>query len=249
MGRFATTAALYEQFRPPYPPEYFRIVAEKAGLSKQHALIDLGTGPGLLALGFAPYVGRIVGVDPEPAMLVAARTAAALAGRNLTLIEGTAEALPTDTGTFDVVTIGRALHWMERDAVAALFERLVAPGGAILVCSARSAADDRNSWLREYNEARRFWSGSSGRNRYLEAFRAVLRGTRFRVAESIAVESSHEVTTSYLAQRVLTFSTSSSEVLGDRVNAMLRDVEQRLLPYSRDGVLTEIVASSADVAR
>jgi hypothetical protein len=39
MGRFATTAPLYEQFRPPYPPEYFRAVAQKLGLSKQHALL------------------------------------------------------------------------------------------------------------------------------------------------------------------------------------------------------------------
>ena len=78
MGRFATTAALYEQFRPPYSPEFFRAVVERLKLGKQHALIDLGTGPGLLALGFAPYVGRIVGVDPEPAMLeVAARAAIA----------------------------------------------------------------------------------------------------------------------------------------------------------------------------
>ena len=91
MGRFATSAPLYEQFRPPYPPEYFRTVAQKLGLSKQHALVDLGTGPGLLALGFAPYVGRVVGVDPEPAMLEAARKAAALAGQSFTLIEGTAE--------------------------------------------------------------------------------------------------------------------------------------------------------------
>jgi SAM-dependent methyltransferase len=249
MGRFATTAPLYEQFRPPYPPEYFHIVAQKAGLSKQHTLVDLGTGPGLLALGFAPYVGRIVGVDPEPAMLEAARTAAALAGRSLTLIEGTAEALPTDIGTFDVVTIGRALHWMDRDAVATLFERLVAPGGAIVVCSARSAADGRNSWLDEYNEARRFWSGSSGGNRNLEAFQAVLRGTRFRVAESVTVESSHEVAASHLAQRVSTFSSSSLAVLGDKVSVMLHDVEQRLLAFSRNGVLTEIVQSSADVAR
>jgi ubiquinone/menaquinone biosynthesis C-methylase UbiE len=149
MGRFATTAPLYEQFRPAYPPEYFRIVAQKAGLSKAHALIDLGTGPGLLPLGFAPYVGRIVGVDPEPAMLEAARRAAALAGQSLTLIEDTAETLPTDIGTFDVVTIGRALHWMEHGAVAALFERLVAPGGAIVACWARSATDGRNSWLNE----------------------------------------------------------------------------------------------------
>lgn len=81
MGRFATTAALYENLRPPYPPEFFRSVAGRLALSARSALIDLGTGPGLLALGFAPYVGRIVGVDPEPDMLDAARRAAARAGR------------------------------------------------------------------------------------------------------------------------------------------------------------------------
>jgi SAM-dependent methyltransferase len=249
MGRFATTVPLYEQFRPRYAAEYFRTVAQKLGFSKQHALIHLGTGPGLLALGFAPYVGRIVGVDPEPAMLEAARKAAARAGQSLTLVEGKAEALPAGIGTFDAVTIGRALHWMEHGAIAALFERLVAPGGAIVVCSARSAADGRNSWLDEYNEARRFWSGSSGGERYRQDFQAVLQGTRFCVAESITVESSHEISASDLAQRVLTFSTSSPEVLGDKANAMLRDVEQRLLPFSREGVLTEFVLSRADVAR
>jgi predicted RNA methylase len=73
MGRFATTAELYEQYRPPYPAEFFQAVAQRLTLSRQHALIDLGTGPGLLALGFAPYAGRVVGVDPEPEMLAAAR--------------------------------------------------------------------------------------------------------------------------------------------------------------------------------
>src|SRR5262245_19353667 len=62
MGRFASTVALYEHFRPPYPPDFFHTVAEKLKLSKQHALIDLGTGPGLLAIGFAPYVGSVTGV-------------------------------------------------------------------------------------------------------------------------------------------------------------------------------------------
>ena len=72
MGRFAATVALYEELRPPYPPAFFRERgAAGSRFTKQHALIDLGTGPGLLALGFAPYVGRVVGVDPEPAMLAA----------------------------------------------------------------------------------------------------------------------------------------------------------------------------------
>jgi len=52
-----------------------------------------------------------------------------------------------------------------------------------------------------------------------------------------------------LARRVLTFSSSSPEALGDRAEAMLRDVEQRLLPFSRDGVVTEVFASTAQVAR
>jgi SAM-dependent methyltransferase len=121
MGRFASTAALYEELRPPYLPEFFGTVAKRLSLSKQHALIDLGTGPGLLALGFVPYVGRIVGVDPEPAMIAAAKRAAARASQAFTLIKEKAEALSDDIGSFDVVTIGRALHWMERDATLALW--------------------------------------------------------------------------------------------------------------------------------
>ncbi len=94
MGRFATTVALYEELRPPYPAEFFRTAAQRLSLGKEHALIDLGTGPGLLALGFVPYVGRIVGVDPEPAMIAAAKEAAARASQALTLIERKAEDLP-----------------------------------------------------------------------------------------------------------------------------------------------------------
>jgi SAM-dependent methyltransferase len=256
MGRFATTVARYEAFRPPYPPQFSRNAAERLGLSKQHALIDLGTGPGLLALGFAPYVGRITGVDPEPAMLAAARIAAERAAQPFTLIEGRAEDLTDDIGSFDLVTIGRALHWMDRDATLARLERLVVPEGAIAVCSSQSVADGRNPWLDDYNAARRTWSETSRwsdatnkgerTHRRLAAF---FEGTRFCAGEVIRVETSHEISVHDLAQRVLTFSSSSPELLGDKVDAMLRDVEQRLLPSSRGGVVTEIVASIAQVVR
>jgi hypothetical protein len=43
-----------------------------------------------------------------------------------------------------------------------------------------------------------------------------------RVGETIAVESTHEVRVKDLARRILTFSTSSSGELGDRVEEMLR---------------------------
>ena len=247
MGRFATTASLYAQFRPPYSPEFFRAVAKKLEFGPGHRLVDLGTGPGLLALGFAPHVGRVVGVDPEPAMLEVARQAAARAGHHLTLIESSAERLSREVGPFEVVTIGRALHWMDRDLIGPLLERLVAPGGAILVCAARSATDGRNDWLDTYNEARRDWSEVPDRTNYRHDLANALVGTRFRVGETIAVETSHELSARDLAYRMLTFSGSSPAVLGDKVDAMLQDVEQRLLPFSRDGFLSEIVIAEADV--
>lgn len=249
MGRFETTVPLYAELRAPYPAEFFRTVAAKLRFSKRDALIDLGTGPGLLALGFAPYVGRITGVDPEPEMIAVARHAAEQQSQAFTLIEGKAEALPDDIGRFDVVTIGRALHWMDRDAMAALLPRLLAPDGAIVVCASGSAADGRNAWLDVYNEARRFWSGQAGGTRHREVLAAVLAGTRLKLTEEISVESSHQLSVNDLARRVLTFSTTSPAVLGDKAEAMLRDVRERLLPLSRDGLLTEIVVATARVVR
>ena len=111
--------------------------------------------------------------------------------------------------------------------------------------------DGRNPWLDEYNAARRSWSkeslwsesGSGARtHRDLAGF---FRGTRFHAADEIRVETSHEVSVRDLARRVLTFSSSSPDVLGDKVEAMLHDVEQRLLPLSRDGWITEVVATTA----
>jgi SAM-dependent methyltransferase len=249
MGRFATTVPLYEKFRPPYPAEFFRVVSQRLGLRTEHRLIDLGTGPGLLALGFAPHVGRIVGVDPEPAMLAAAAEAANRAGQKFRLIESTAEALPRDVGQFDVVTIGRALHWMAAEPTAALLERLVAPGGVILVCSSNSATDGRNPWVDEYIKARRFWAGSVKGERYGHRLDNLLHGTRLRSGETIAVDSTHQIRVGDLARRMLTFSTSSPGVLGNKVEAMFRDVESRLLPMSDAGLLNEVVVSTARVAR
>ncbi len=254
MGRFATTALLYEQFRPPYPPAFFQEVVARLMLDKNHALIDLGTGPALLAIGFAHYVGRVVAVDPEPSMIEAAREAVKRAREEVMLVQGRAEDLPEDTGRFDVVTIGRALHWFDESALGPLFERLVAPSGVVAVCASFSATDGRNAWLEEYTAARRAWSDEtlwsqslSGKRAHREL--ASLLPTAFGVTETIRVETTNEIGVADLAQRVLTFSSSSPAALGEKVDPMLRDVEARLMPFSHDGVVKEIVVSTAQIAR
>jgi ubiquinone/menaquinone biosynthesis C-methylase UbiE len=253
MGRFASVAEIYAQFRPPYPDAFFRTVAQKLKLSQQHALIDLGTGPGLLAIGFAPYAGHVTAVDPEPAMLGAARRAALRAGQAIDWIEGRAEDLSARIGPFDVVTIGRALHWMDRESLGPLFARLVKPGGAIVICGSSTARDGRNEWLESYNIARHAWSderlwSEAGKGDKTQLM-GVLERAGFHAADVVRVETTHEVSAGDLAQRVLTFSSSSPAALGDGVDAMLADVEARLMPFSHDGHLTETLVSAADIVR
>jgi ubiquinone/menaquinone biosynthesis C-methylase UbiE len=77
MGLFASTVEFYARYREPYPPEFCQKVAEQIGLSGDETLLDVGCGPGMLAIGFGSFVGRCTGLDPEPLLIAAAKDAAA----------------------------------------------------------------------------------------------------------------------------------------------------------------------------
>jgi SAM-dependent methyltransferase len=188
-------------------------------------------------------------------MLAAARAAAKRADADVSFIEGKAEDLPENIGSFDVVTIGRALHWMDHKALGPVFARLVVSGGAIVICASFSARDGSNPWLEAYDTARRRWSDEqllAGSRRGEHAHRNpddVLGPLGFGVVDVIMVSATHEVSAADLARRVLTFSSSSPAALGDKADAMLADIEARLLPFARDGVIKETLMSAASVAR
>jgi len=154
MGRFASTVAYYETARPPYVSAFFDTVALDLGLDGSERLLDVGTGPGILALGFAPYCRDVVGVDPEPGMVEAARAAGHTAGAAMRFIEGRFEDAATTLGAFDIVTIGRAIHWLDPEPARMALERILAPSGRVLVCGATSAKDGRNPWLETFNAVR-----------------------------------------------------------------------------------------------
>ncbi|HEY3622804.1 MAG TPA: class I SAM-dependent methyltransferase [Roseiarcus sp.] len=88
MGRFASTITYYDNARPPYGAVFFATVGQQLGFDRSQRLLDVGAGPGILAIGFAPYCREVVGVDPEPAMVEAALAAAERVGATVRFIEG-----------------------------------------------------------------------------------------------------------------------------------------------------------------
>jgi SAM-dependent methyltransferase len=246
MGRFETTAQTYAAHREPYPPEFFSTVAAALHLDGREALIDLGTGPGLLALGFAPYVGRIVGIDPEPAMIAEARRAAAAAKVAFLLIEGRAEDVAADLGPFDLVTIGRALHWMDRDATLAAFDRILAPGGRILICGSSPFADELNPWRPAYESVLVAW-GETRAGRHHRLHENWFEGTRFAEIAKVTTTHRRAIGPQDLVERALTRSTSSPAVLGSRIQAFRADMLAALTPFFRGGVAQEVIEARATV--
>ena len=243
MGRFASTVAYYESARPPYGAAFFAAVADKLGLDRSQRLLDVGAGPGLLAIGFAPYCREVLGVDPEPAMIEAARAAVKRAGVAATFIEGRFEDVAERLGAFDIVTIGRAIHWLDHEPARAALDRVVAPGGRILVCHAASVDDGRNPWLKAFNAVRDRWKGE--RPRYDP--RAFFAGGPFVPKETVRVETAYAVPVERFADRLLSLSTSSPERLGDEVPAMRSAMREALAPFAAQGAIEDIVEAQAEV--
>jgi SAM-dependent methyltransferase len=249
MGRFATTVPYYSRYREPYPPSFFETVAKRLNFNGNERLVDIGCGPAPLAIGFGPYVASCTGVDPEPAMLAAAGEQAARTGVRLDLIEARIEHLPEISKTFDIVTIGRALHWMEPHATVQTLDRIVAEGGAILICGATPPAGPSNPWLEPYNEVRKLWVDHRGEERYSADAEERFIGSRFRFAERIVVSVTHSVTVEELVGRSLSRSTTSPQVLGGKLAEFERALTEAVRPFECDGAINEEIQASTRIFR
>ena len=234
MGRFAEAAPFY-RFREAYLPGFFAQLAATLQLTGAERLLDVGCGPAPLALGMAPFVASVTGVDPEAAMLDAAREAAAASGVALTLVPSRLEDLPLP-GPFDVVMLGRSIHWLDRAVAPARIEGLLSPHGIVVV--ARPSTTKATPWLAAYRDARRRFSGDE------EAHRAVdlttwFAASRLRPVGEVRVRGEADVTVAELTARALSYSTTSPAVLGARREAYEEAIRAAVEPFAHEGTLRE----------
>jgi SAM-dependent methyltransferase len=130
---FRGTAAYYVKGRLPYPPQLHDAFAAAAELGGSPRLIDVGCGPGNVALLLADLFIEVVGVDPDPDMLLeAARTATEHGVPNARWVCLRAEELPAGLGRFRHATFAQSFYWMERDLVARTIFDMLEPGGAFV---------------------------------------------------------------------------------------------------------------------
>jgi SAM-dependent methyltransferase len=131
------SACYYQRGRLPYASALPNVLSEILGLDGRGRLIDVGCGPGILALSLAHLFRELVGVDADAAMVAEAerRASEAAVRHKIRWIRARAEDLPAGLGTFTTATFGQSFHWMDRDRVAGIMYELLQPGGAFVQIS------------------------------------------------------------------------------------------------------------------
>ncbi len=130
---FGLTADDYARHRAGFPSSFFeRLQHWRIGAPGQ-TVVDLGTGTGTLARGFAQRGCRVVGIDPSESLLAQARQLSEQQGLDVDYRVGIAEATGLSDESADVVTAGQCWHWFDGPRAAAEAHRILRHGGAAVI--------------------------------------------------------------------------------------------------------------------
>ncbi|MBL6752421.1 MAG: methyltransferase domain-containing protein [Nevskia sp.] len=130
---FGRTAADYARHRAGFPPALFERLRPFGIGEPGQRILDLGTGTGTLARGFARAGGAVTGLDVAPQLLEQARVLDRSAGLSVEYRVARAETTGLPDRHFDVVSAGQCWHWFDRPAAAAEVRRLLRPGGRVVI--------------------------------------------------------------------------------------------------------------------
>ncbi len=132
-GDFGKTARDYAQYRKGFPQSFFdRLLHEGIGKPGQR-ILDVGTGTGTLARGFAKQGAQVTGLDISRELMEQAAEIGEREGLRVDYVHGRAESLPFPVEQFDVVSAGQCWHWFDGIAAAMECRRVLAPGGDLLI--------------------------------------------------------------------------------------------------------------------
>jgi SAM-dependent methyltransferase len=240
------TAWYYARYRPVYPASLVSVLRENFRLDGTGRLLDLGCGPGPVAIPLAHLFEEVVAMDPDDAIRAEGERIARERGiSNIEWRFGGSKDLSRALGQFRLVTMGNSFHWMDRAPTLDALYDLVTDGGGIAVVGegAPIPPPPMTHWraaihavIKRYLGERPLpWEnpGKPPEERH-EAYIA-----RSRFKDLISYEESFDVewTIDSIIGNLFSMSFCSRRVLGDRVDAFERDVRDAVLAVEPSGIL------------
>ena len=130
---FGLTANDYAKYRAGFPDVFFERVFADGYVKPDVSLLDIGTGTGTLARGFAERGCRVTGVDRSEQMIAMAKEMSQQQGLDVDFRVATAEENGLPDASFDIVTAGQCWHWFDRPRAAMEVKRVLKPKGTVII--------------------------------------------------------------------------------------------------------------------
>jgi SAM-dependent methyltransferase len=130
---FGRAAEDYARHRAGFPDELFTRLATLGVGSAGQRVLDVGTGTGTLARGFARRGCRVTGLDVPAPLVEQARLLDGEAGVSVEYAIAPAERAGFADGSFDLISAGQCWHWFDRARMAREARRMLTPTGALLI--------------------------------------------------------------------------------------------------------------------
>lgn len=252
---FASTADTYAAYRRGHPSQFTDQIHAAAPAGP---ILDLGCGPGTVAIPLATWNRRIIAMDANPDMLAAGRAAAEQAGVG-PRIEWRLGDVHDLSGvpTVAAVVVADAFHWFDRPAVLAQLARRVRPGGFVAVLMSYAAGTAKPWWCDTADQviARYLGPGrlAGAANPYLDQpggdHETVLRASAFSDITVIRTDQRVTADLDAVMGAQYTQAYSSPAVLGEHLPAFDADLRRLLTAAEPSGVFTATVHPAMIIAR
>ena len=242
----------YLRGRPPYSAELLAVLTAELGLDGDGVLLDVGCGPGVLAVQLASAFRSVIGLDPDPGMLAEAEAHARRSGvGHVRWIGGRAEQIPTlDLPPVRLATFGQSFHWTDRVAVAEAVYHVLEPGGSIALVThdidARPVPSEAPAPRIPFDEIQAVVRGYLGaedraghglRPVWPERYEESLARTRFGTPRVVHAPGQTDVVrdADEVVSMFLSMSWAAPHLFGDDLDAFVADAHEVLAAASPDG--------------
>jgi SAM-dependent methyltransferase len=226
--------------RPPYAPAMYDFLLRQ--VSGRERALDLGCGPGKVAIALADHFAEVVALDPSAAMIAAGRAVDGEGHGNIAWVQAAAEDFQSESG-FDLVTAGTSIHWPDHDVLFPKLARwtralavIVGDGPVRAPCGEEAWLAFLERWLaimakrtpqvrREYDPA-----GMAAEGRRHEAWMDITGTKRFAF--------SFEQTLQAFVASQHSRATWSRRAMGEALAGKFdEELDSLMRPFARDGVL------------
>jgi SAM-dependent methyltransferase len=246
---FGGAAPYYARYRARYGDQAIEHLAATFG--PDSSVLDLGCGPGTVAIPLARHVREVTAVDPDEEMLAEGRRLAAQVP-NIRWLRRDSTMLRT-LPPFDHVVMGRSFHWMDRRTVLAELDELLPPDGVVaLVGPGRDPGEDPGEPAMRRVRAEFGLGPMRATNSYQatgEHHHDVLATSPFRDLTSTMYECRLAYDLDAVIGLQLSYSFSAPARLGDRLEAFTDAARKALLASNPSGRWERVEATEVLIAR